>query len=137
LVRALLLHALKDALARDSQRTDTGGSPKRSRHSGWLDAAAGLGLAAFTGAALSFGGALAARSVPAAGFAENAQANFDVGSAAAVARVDGGRPAVDLLAKPLGAARAQLHETYIVSQTRDGLVSSISMRRMSDSFTSA
>ena len=28
----------------------------------------------------------------------------------------------DLLDRPLGAARAQVHETYIVAQTRDGLV---------------
>jgi DNA mismatch repair protein MutL len=28
----------------------------------------------------------------------------------------------DLLDKPLGAARAQVHETYIVAQTRDGIV---------------
>lgn len=28
----------------------------------------------------------------------------------------------DLLDRPLGAARAQLHENYIVSQTRDGLI---------------
>jgi DNA mismatch repair protein MutL len=31
-------------------------------------------------------------------------------------------PAPDLLERPLGAARAQVHETYIVAQTRDGLV---------------
>ncbi len=31
-------------------------------------------------------------------------------------------PAADALDKPLGAARAQVHDTYIVSQTRDGLV---------------
>ena len=30
--------------------------------------------------------------------------------------------APELLDRPLGAARAQIHETYIVSQTRDGLV---------------
>ncbi len=31
-------------------------------------------------------------------------------------------PAADWLDRPLGAARTQIHETYIVSQTRDGLV---------------
>ena len=31
-------------------------------------------------------------------------------------------PAEDLTERPLGAARAQLHETYVVAQTRDGIV---------------
>ena len=31
-------------------------------------------------------------------------------------------PPADLLDRPLGAARTQIHETYIVSQTRDGLI---------------
>src|ERR1700747_1353179 len=31
-------------------------------------------------------------------------------------------PAPDALDRPLGAARAQLHETYIVAQTREGVV---------------
>jgi len=31
-------------------------------------------------------------------------------------------PAPDLVNRPLGAARAQVHETYIVAQTRDGIV---------------
>src|SRR5581483_6505189 len=31
-------------------------------------------------------------------------------------------PAPDLLDRPLGAARAQIHETYIVAQTQDGIV---------------
>ena len=35
---------------------------------------------------------------------------------------DGRVAAADQLDRPLGAARAQLHETYIVAQTRDGLV---------------
>ena len=33
-----------------------------------------------------------------------------------------GSPSADLLDRPLGAARTQIHETYIVSQTRDGLI---------------
>jgi DNA mismatch repair protein MutL len=45
-----------------------------------------------------------------------------VGGAAAVAPVDVSEPTADALDKPLGAARAQVHETYIVSQTRHGLV---------------
>src|SRR5207302_8405477 len=56
-----------------------------------------------------------------AGFAEAAQAAFEVGAPAADMRVIA-EPAPDLLDRPLGAARAQLHETYIVAQTRDGIV---------------
>jgi DNA mismatch repair protein MutL len=56
------------------------------------------------------------------GFAEAAQAAFDTGGPSADARVDVSEPAADLLDRPLGAARAQVHETYIVAQTRDGLV---------------
>ena len=56
-----------------------------------------------------------------AGFAEAAQAAFDVGAPAADTR-GVAEAAPDLLDRPLGAARAQLHETYIVAQTRDGIV---------------
>jgi DNA mismatch repair protein MutL len=56
------------------------------------------------------------------GLAEAAQAAFDVGGPSADARVDQVEPLPDLLDRPLGAARAQVHETYIVAQTRDGLV---------------
>jgi DNA mismatch repair protein MutL len=56
------------------------------------------------------------------GLAEAAQAAFDVGLAAASAPVDLAEPAPELLDRPLGAARAQVHDTYIVAQTRDGLV---------------
>jgi DNA mismatch repair protein MutL len=124
LVRALLLHALKDALARASQRAATTGGtatiaafrPAGLPRRGWdwrRSPARPVG---------AFGGALAARHEPAAGFAEAAQAAFDVGDAAAVARVEVAEPAANLLDKPLGAARTQVHETYIVTQTRDGLV---------------
>src|SRR5262249_31258924 len=66
----------------------------------------------------------AARGHGAAGLAEAAQAAFDVGGPAADARIDPRVDAAepDLLDRPLGAARAQVHETYIVAQTRDGIV---------------
>ncbi|BDV35997.1 DNA mismatch repair protein MutL [Methylocystis iwaonis] len=53
------------------------------------------------------------------GFAEAPQATFDTG--APMARVHEA-PTETLDDAPLGAARAQLHETYIIAQTRDGLV---------------
>jgi DNA mismatch repair protein MutL len=58
----------------------------------------------------------------AAGLAEAVQTGFDTGAPQADARATIAEPAAELLDKPLGAARAQLHETYIVAQTRDGLV---------------
>jgi DNA mismatch repair protein MutL len=67
-------------------------------------------------------GAVAAWSAPEQGFAETAQAAFDVGTAAATARIEIAEPAPDALDRPLGAARAQVHDTYIVAQTHDGLV---------------
>ena len=127
LVRGVLIRALQEALSRDGQRAaTTGGSAT---------------VAAFRPAALARRGSwdwrnsparpidargmpLAARGHGAGGLAEAAQAAFDVGGPAADARVhahiDAAEP--DLLDRPLGAARAQVHETYIVAQTRDGIV---------------
>ncbi|AZO06775.1 MULTISPECIES: DNA mismatch repair endonuclease MutL [unclassified Mesorhizobium] len=57
------------------------------------------------------------------GFAENDQAAFDTGPlASADARAGVAEPAEALLGMVLGAARAQVHENYIVAQTRDSLV---------------
>jgi DNA mismatch repair protein MutL len=53
--------------------------------------------------------------------AERGQAAFDVGAPSADVRFDA-RPAPDLIDRPLGAARTQIHENYIVAQTRDGLI---------------
>jgi DNA mismatch repair protein MutL len=53
------------------------------------------------------------------GFADQGQHRFDIGGPSAV-MTDHGRPGdVDA---PLGAARAQVHDTYIIAQTRNGLI---------------
>ncbi|MCB1539747.1 MAG: DNA mismatch repair endonuclease MutL [Rhodoblastus sp.] len=65
------------------------------------------------------------RASPAApsGFGEARQASFDVGDVAPSADARAHAEArVEDIAAPLGAARAQVHETYIVAQTRDGMV---------------
>jgi DNA mismatch repair protein MutL len=56
----------------------------------------------------------------ATGFAEAAQAAFEAFAPSAEATATAPDPAT--VARPLGAARAQIHETYIVAQTEDGLV---------------
>uniref|UniRef100_UPI0025E7E896 DNA mismatch repair endonuclease MutL n=1 Tax=uncultured Nitratireductor sp. TaxID=520953 RepID=UPI0025E7E896 len=59
----------------------------------------------------------------ASGFAEPGQAAFDVGAAlSADARAGEVEAAPELMRTPLGAARAQVHENYIVAQTEDSLV---------------
>ena len=131
LVRALLMHALKEGLARDGQRAaTTGGSatiaafrpatlPRRGAFD-WRRSPSRPGLP--QARHMPPRGAVAAWSSPDPSFAEAAQAVFDVGGAAATARIEMAEPAPDLLDRPLGAARAQVHDTYIVAQTRDGLV---------------
>jgi DNA mismatch repair protein MutL len=57
------------------------------------------------------------------GFAEDWQAPLHgLAAPSADARAGLDVPAPELLDRPLGAARAQLHETYIVAQTRDSVV---------------
>src|SRR5262245_45189124 len=118
LVRSLLIRALQEALSREGQRAaTTGGSAT---------------VAAFRPAALtrrrwdwrqSPARPIDARGAPVRGLGAGgfAQAAFEVGAPSADARVtEVAEP--ELLEKPLGAARAQVHETYIVAQTRDGIV---------------
>ncbi len=124
LVRGLIVRALKEALMREGQRAATTGggatlasfrpvgSP-RTPYDWRRSPARPMGFApdvrASSGASVS-------------GFAEAAQATFDVGAPAAETSVTHHEPAADQIEHPLGAARAQVHENYIVSQTRDGLI---------------
>jgi DNA mismatch repair protein MutL len=62
------------------------------------------------------------RGAVALGLADAPQTAFDVGAPSADMRAEEAEVAPDLLDRPLGAARAQVHENYIVTQTRDGLI---------------
>jgi DNA mismatch repair protein MutL len=126
LVRALIVHALKEGLAREGRRTAANGGesaiaafrPAFAARPGswagtwdWRSSPAypvGPRPASFEGATLS-------------AFAEQGQAAFDVGGPTADVRMHE-QALADLIDRPLGAARTQIHDTYIVSQTRDGLV---------------
>ncbi len=114
-VRASIVRASQEALARDTHRAATTGGdatiaafrPNVAPRPGWNWRASPARPLTQGATAL-------------AGFAEAAQAAFDVGTPSADARVVA--EAASDLDRPLGAARAQLHETYIVAQTRDGIV---------------
>ncbi|BBO02848.1 DNA mismatch repair protein MutL [Bradyrhizobium ottawaense] len=122
LVRALIVHGLKEGLAREGRRTaaNSGESALSSfrpaftppRHASWdwraSPSAPVAPMPSFEGAA-------------APAFAERTQAAFDVGTPSADVRIES-QSISDLVDRPLGAARTQIHETYIVSQTRDGLI---------------
>jgi DNA mismatch repair protein MutL len=117
LVRALIVHALKDGLAREGRRTaaNTDGATlsafrpsfaPRPSNWDWRSSPSYPVRPSFDGAAA---------------LAEAGQSAFDVGTPTADVRFEA-QPSADFLDRPLGAARTQIHETYIVSQTRDGLI---------------
>jgi DNA mismatch repair protein MutL len=119
LVRSLIVGALREALTREARRASTGGGdatiaafrPAAMPRGGWdwrRSPAAPSGFATDGNAAL--------------GFSEAAQEAFEAIAPSADARASMAEAAPDLLDRPLGAARAQVHETYIVAQTRDGMV---------------
>ena len=116
LVRALIVSALRNALSEGGFRaSSTGGSATIAAfHAPYSHPASG-------GPVFSGGGF---------GFAESDRGyqpmpTLDLDGAAALAadaRAGSEAPDADAIDRPLGAARAQLHETYILAQTRDGLI---------------
>jgi DNA mismatch repair protein MutL len=115
LVRGLIVGAIRQALEAALHRAaTTGGS----------GVVAALREAPFRPGADRPSGPWDWRSSPAApsGFAEPEQASFSSFGPAANAAADSAAPAEADLAAPLGAARAQLHELYVIAQTGDGIV---------------
>jgi DNA mismatch repair protein MutL len=122
LVRGLIVRALKEALAREGRRASTTGGSATVAAFRPVAAMARRGAYDWRRSPARPPGFVSARSATALGFAEAAQAAFEVGEPSADARVDSYEPEPALIERPLGAARAQVHETYIVAQTRAGLV---------------
>jgi len=136
LVRGLIVGAIKQALAGAGIRSATTGAaglanafrpgPATYGHPG----PANSHRAYDPSFRASFGGFDAARSPYrpldegfGQGFGENVQAAFDTGPAvSADARAGTAAPDQSLLGAELGAARAQVHENYIVAQTHDSLI---------------
>lgn len=135
LVRGLIVGAIREALAKAGLRSATSGAS--AMMGAFRPGAAAYGHPGPANGHRSFNpgfrasataGYDAARSpyrpLETAGFAETAQASFDTGSSTASVDARAGLADIPeaLLQAHLGAARAQVHENYIVAQTADSLV---------------
>jgi len=125
LVRGLIIGALKQTLAAAMHRATTTGGERT------IDAFARRSFETPAYRPYTPGNGASSgpanwdwRTSPAApGFSDNEQASFAHEHApAADMRAHAAAPAPETLDAPLGAARAQVHDTYIVAQTRDGIV---------------
>jgi DNA mismatch repair protein MutL len=117
LVRGLLVGAIREALAGEGFRAaSTGGSATFAafRPEPQRPFAGANGGASWQGWAAPS---------PGPGFGEEKQAGLAMlDRPSADARASAAPPDAALLSRPLGAARAQIHENYIVAQTEDGLI---------------
>ncbi len=126
LVRGLIIGGLRHALAAAGHRASTtvataalgGFRPEGFRGAGYQPPPSAVGYSAWhQGGWQPQAMAAAVQSIP--GLTEvsaRAEPQWDLAEDAAPA------PVFDPVDYPLGAARAQVHETYIVAQTRDGVV---------------
>ena len=120
LVRGLIVGALRDALAAHGFRAAR--SVGDDTLAAFRPEAPRAGEGGYAQPASNGNGGWQGWAAP-SGFAEAAQAGFAVlDRPSADARATLSAPDPDMLSRPLGAARAQLHENYIVAQTNDGLV---------------
>ncbi|KRE24057.1 DNA mismatch repair protein MutL [Bosea sp. Root483D1] len=121
LVRGLVVSSLKAALAGAGHRATTTGGARTLDAFRAVFSGGGLGGGPATIQRPNFGSTADWR-VPEA-HAQPMQAGFsDLAMPSADARAHLAEPPQDALDRPLGAARAQVHGTYIVAQTRDGMV---------------
>ena len=130
LVRGLIVGAIREALAREGDRAATTGADGMIRafqagfHPGYRASSASGIWTAETSPSRPY--RYEAANTPSAGFAEQPQASFD-SLAMPTARAETvleqpHRSPAEPAQFPLGAARAQIHENYIISQTENGLV---------------
>ncbi|MCB1499642.1 MAG: DNA mismatch repair endonuclease MutL [Bauldia sp.] len=123
MVRGLMIGAIREAFAASGPRTSSAAAsatiaafrpatrgPMRPPSAAWRPGPSYAPGRAATATASDFG------------FAEDEQAAFDIATPSADLRAAASAPAVAALAQPLGAAVAQVHDTYVVAQTADGLV---------------
>jgi DNA mismatch repair protein MutL len=131
LVRGLIVGGLRHALASAGHRASTtvaaaalgGLRPQSYPGQGYTPPPAAGGFSSWTagGWTPSGGGGLAAALQTLPGLTE-VSARAEVAYEPQGVAEPGLAPALDPVDFPLGAARAQVHETYIVAQTRDGVV---------------
>jgi DNA mismatch repair protein MutL len=131
LVRGLIIGALKHALAGAGHRASTTAADAalggfRPGYSGYVAPPSAAGFSAWQSGGWSpapprpLGAAFSAQTLP--GLMEPT-ARVEPSADLATYRSGAQEASTeDLIDRPLGAARAQVHETYIVAQTRDGMI---------------